>query len=144
MATFKLDDNGWKQLDFPAEVWGEKPEYTADFITNLSPSVVRITSLSENKDFSWFYGRFISTNGRIRLSYPEVIEPQEATKGEEVLIIPNYCFSYYPFLKVVAEGKKFQGWFNYSSGELLQKEPVLIISETDFIDVTTFAARFKA
>lgn len=137
MAIFRLGDTTWEHLEFPEEVWGKRPECVEEFISNMVPEVTKVTSRSENRDFRWFYGKVVvSKEGTAKVTWPELRDAQEG--------IPNYCLSYYPFLRLEASGfGNFLGWFDYVSGEKLEESPVLIISDKDYPNTTTFLAYFE-
>lgn len=136
MAIFKLGDTTWKHLEFPEEIWGKRPEVVEDFISEMIPEVTKVTSRSENRDFRWFYGRFVVESGSLWMTWPESFE----ISGK----IPNYCLAYYPFLRIEARGAgKFLGWFDYIAGEKLEENRELIISDKDYETTTTFLAKFE-
>jgi hypothetical protein len=140
MAVHKLDDETYKHLYFDEKLWkGINVNEITELVSNLYPPIRFVTSKSENKDFTWLYGRVkIKGKGRVKVIYPYLEE------HDKDFTLRNISFSVFPFLTLKAEETdKFLGWYNSVTEEILQEEPLLTISESNYPEVTGFVAKFS-
>lgn len=131
MGTYHLDDPKYSSLKFRKDLWkGVAP------LGDPFPILTRISSKSENQDFAWVFGMVcIEGQGKVKVLYPYLEE------HEENFPLKNVCYSYYPFVRLQAEGDNFEGWFD-GEGNLLEKNEDLVISEYDYTEISEFIARF--
>lgn len=132
MGTYHLDDSNYSSLKFRKDLWkGENP------LGDPFPVLGRISSKSENQDFAWVFGKVcFEGSGKVKVLYPYVEEHTED------FLLKNVCYSYYPFVRLQAEGENFEGWFD-GDMNLLEKNRDLVISEFDYTDVSEFIVMFN-
>lgn len=142
MAIHKLGSLHYRDLEYNKDLWKSEDTTNIGYLVNqLDPPVVRVTSLSENKAFAWFFGKVqVEGEGEVRVKYPY------KDSSRDLLKLRNVNFSSYPYLLLTAEAEKgwcFKGWYDSVTRELLYSNPSLMLSENFYPDVTGFVLKFE-
>lgn len=144
MAVHKLGDETYKTLQFDKQIWqGVNTKDIGDILSDMYPLVERVTSLSENRDLSWFYGGVAIVGlGRVQIMYPYF----EDNHSEEVFLLKNICFSTFPYIYLKAiprEGWHFKDWTSAPQTEYISNQENLVVFESDYPNITGFVATFE-
>ena len=85
MAVHRLGDTTYKTLQFDKQIWqGVDTGDIGEILSDMYPPVQKETSLSENRDLSWFYGGVaIIGLGRVMVMYPYF----EDNHSEEIFLL---------------------------------------------------------
>lgn len=136
MALYRLGDETYKQLEYPEVVWGTKLGISY-LLPDLWPKLDRVSSKSENRLYCWFYGKAATQGkGSVRVLYPYESEPRS-----QILTIRNVNLAEIPYILLEACEGRFVGWLS-ERDEILSRSRFLKISQYNFLDVTTFYAKF--
>lgn len=141
MAVHKLGSNEYRDLTFDPNLWkGVHVDSIADLVHDFFPEINSVTSLSQNKAFSWFFGKVkVEGEGEVKVKYPYL------DSSMDILTIRNVDFSSFPFINLKAEsleGWVFKGWYDSVTGDELGDSPTLMLLEDSYPAVTGFVAKF--
>lgn len=138
MAVHFLDDDHYKSLDYTGWKEQEKCPSISSICSHLFPKIKRVTSLSENQDFSWFFGHVIIEGpGQVLVVYPY------RDIQEDSFDVKNVCFSYFPYLVLEAkplDGAVFMGW---KGTDIQETSARLMIGPDDYPETAVFTALFE-
>lgn len=144
MAVHRLGDTTYRTLQFDKQIWqGVDTGDIGEILSDMYPPVQKETSLSENRDLSWFYGGIAIVGlGRVMVMYPYF----EDNHSEEIFLLKNVCFSTFPYIYLKAiprVGWHFKGWSSAPGSVHISSQEDLVIFEPDYPDITGFVATFE-